>query len=137
MVSVADTDGMSRTPASSPEFGDLERRRLRVLVAGDVEAAAAMHADDYQLINAGGGVVTKQAYLDWIASGEVHYRVFEAASEVEVKSFDDVAMVRYRARIESDFFGGQDSGTFWHTDIYERRDGQWLAVWSQATRIRE
>jgi hypothetical protein len=24
---------------------------------------------------------------------------------------------------------------FWHTDIYEKRDGHWQAVWSHATRI--
>ena len=24
---------------------------------------------------------------------------------------------------------------FWHTDIYELRDGRWQVVWSQATRI--
>ena len=24
---------------------------------------------------------------------------------------------------------------YWHTDGYERRDGRWQVVWSQATRI--
>ena len=23
-------------------------------------------------------------------------------------------------------------GTIWHTDLYEKRDGQWQIVWSQA-----
>ena len=31
--------------------------------------------------------------------------------------------------------GALDSGMFWHTDVYEIRDGRWQAVWSQATQI--
>jgi len=27
------------------------------------------------------------------------------------------------------------SGRYWHTDLYERRDGQWQVVWSHATEI--
>jgi hypothetical protein len=33
--------------------------------------------------------------------------------------------------------GGNDHGLFWHTDIYERHNRRWQAVWSQATRIAE
>jgi hypothetical protein len=32
--------------------------------------------------------------------------------------------------------GRVDADEFWHTDIYERRNGEWRAVWSHATRIR-
>jgi hypothetical protein len=112
---------------------ELERRRLRALVEGDLEVAEQLHADDYQLITPGGGAVSKREYLDGIASGELNYRVFEVASEVAVKTFDGVGMVRYLARIEIDFPDGRDGGTFWHTDIYERRDRNWQVVWSQGT----
>jgi hypothetical protein len=43
--------------------------------------------------------------------------------------------VRYEVGIDIDWEGGHDSGRFWHTDIYEFKDGRWRAVWSQATRI--
>ena len=32
---------------------------------------------------------------------------------------------------------GTTAGLFWHTDIYERRNERWQAVWSWATRIPE
>jgi hypothetical protein len=32
--------------------------------------------------------------------------------------------------------GSLDTGTMWHTDYYERREGRWQVVWSHATRIR-
>jgi len=72
-----------------------------------------------------------------IGSGEFVYDVFEPASEISVRAADQVAAVWYRARIEAHWNGGNDRGFFWHTDIYERRDGRWQAVWSQATRIPE
>jgi hypothetical protein len=115
---------------------DLERARLRALVDADLATADALHADDYQLITPGGAALTKRDYLGGIADGTLGYRTFEAVSEIAVRSFADVCVVRYRARIEILVAGTLDEGLFWHTDTYERRDGSWQAVWSQATRIR-
>jgi hypothetical protein len=52
-----------------------------------------------------------------------------------VRTSSDVAIVRYLARIDIRFPSGRDHGLFWHTDVYERRDGAWMVVWSQATRV--
>jgi len=119
------------------DLRDVERRRLAALVTGDMPTAEALHADDYELISPGGDRHSKRDYLDDIASGALNYEVFEPASDIRVRSLGPMsAAVRYRARILIHGGGWTDGGTFWHTDIYERRDGRWLAVWSQATRIR-
>ena len=115
---------------------DLERARLRALVDADLATAGALHAEDYQLITPGGAALTKSEYLGGIADGTLDYRIFEAVSDVAVRTFADVSVLRYRARIEILVAGTLDEGLFWHTDTYERRDGSWQAVWSQATRIR-
>jgi hypothetical protein len=102
-----------------------------------MEAAGALHADDYQLITPSGYVLSKQEYLGRIASGRLRYRVFEPVSDIAVRGSGDVAMVRYQARIgvaEDD--GAESLITCWHTDCYEWRDERWQAVWSQATVIR-
>ncbi len=52
-----------------------------------------------------------------------------------VRTYSDVAIVRYLARIDIRFPSGEDHGLFWHTDVYERRGRAWLVVWSQATRF--
>lgn len=65
------------------------------------------------------------------------YDVFEPASDIAVRAYGEVVAVRYQARIEVHWNGGNDRGLFWHTDIYELRNGRWQAVWSQATRIAE
>ncbi len=94
-----------------------------------------MHGHDYQLITPGGAALGRDVYLGGIESGRFDYHIFEAASEVAVRVFADAAILRYQAHIEMSFSGQLDSGVFWHTDFYERRDERWQAVWSQATRI--
>ena len=127
-------------PQAAQLVGDLvretERRRLRALVEADMELARSLHSDDYQLITPGGQTTSKEAYLGGIASGEFVYHAFEPASDMAVRVYGSAAAVRYQARIEVQFSNKRDSGLFWHTDIYETKDGRWQAVWSQATRIR-
>lgn len=95
------------------------------------------HAPDYQLITPGGAALSKDEYLGQVAAGTLEYRRFEPLGDVAVLMLGpDAAAVRYEAGIEAHFPGGTDADRFWHTDIYERRDGRWQAVWSQATRIR-
>ena len=113
-----------------------ERERLRALRERDMAVAERLHADDYQLISPSGTSWSKRAYLDGIASHQFTYLVFEPIAPVAVRVTAQMAALRYRAHIEvHDARGDTDSGTFWHTDIYEQRAGHWQAVWSQATRI--
>jgi hypothetical protein len=134
-------DDIESTRTSKPprpaDVRSLERRRLQTLVEGDIAAAVSLHASDYQLIPPGGQPVSRDEYLGMIGRGEFVYEVFEPASDIAVRAYGEVVAVRYRARIEAHWNGGNDRGVFWHTDIYERRDGRWQAVWSQATRIPE
>lgn len=118
------------------ELRALEARRLEALVAGEVAAAEDLHADDYELITPGGVTYTKRRYLDGIASGDLNYQVFEAVAPPRVRVVGDTAILRYQVRIDIGFGPGlHDAGHFWHTDYWERRDGRWQAVWSQATAI--
>jgi len=122
--------------ATADLIRETEHQRLRALVAAEIELANSLHGDDYQLITPGGQTISKEDYIGAIASGELVYSAFEPASDIAVRLFGNAAAVRYQARIEARFTGQRDSGVFWHTDIYETREGRWQAVWSQATRIR-
>ncbi len=129
-------DGGDASPTGAELLRAIERERLRALVAADLEVAERLHADDFQLINPAGAVVSREQYLGWVASGEIDYRVWEPDSPIEVRLYDGVALLRYQARMEM-FRGGRHWGPsrLWHTDTYERRNGQWQCVWSHATEI--
>jgi phage baseplate assembly protein W len=117
---------------------DTERKRLRSLVAADMDTADALHAADYELITPRGYAMSKHDYLGRIGSGRLRYLVFEPVSDIAVRGGGEVALLRYQARISVNEDSGDDTAvmTCWHTDCYERRDARWQAVWSQATVIR-
>jgi hypothetical protein len=113
-----------------------ERERLRALVDADMDVAWRLHAEDFQLVTPGGATYSREEYLGDIASGEIDYLVWEPTSEIEVRVYGEGAVIRYRAHIEIVFGDSKDVLNTWHTDSYEKHDGQWQVVWSQATRIR-
>jgi hypothetical protein len=113
-----------------------ERERLRALVNKDMELADKLHADDFELINPGAQVSSKRQYLDSVASGELTYRVWEPDTDIKVRLYGRTAIIRYRSRAEVIIQGQQvPFRGAWHTDAYEKRDGQWQVVWSQATGV--
>jgi uncharacterized protein DUF4440 len=115
---------------------ETERARLRALVSVDMAIAAPLHAEDFQLITPIGAALSKDEYLGAIAAGQIKYLTWEPA-EIAVRLHNDVAIIRYRAQLEVVFAGHKvPLSDYWHTDAYERRDGQWMVVWSQATAIR-
>ena len=117
------------------DLRDTERTRLRALIAGDVETARDMHADDFQLINPAGESISKAAYLSMIASGDLRYLVWDPA-DIAVHLFGkDAAAIRYRSVINGKRDGRSFHGRYRHTDTYKRRADRWQVVWSHATEI--
>ena len=113
-----------------------ERERLRALVAADLKVANQLHADDFQLVNPGGGILSKEQYLGGIASGYLNYRIWEPDSAIAVCLYGQGAVIRYRSRLHMSLDGAEGTlENYWHTDSYELRDGRWQVVWSQATLV--
>jgi ketosteroid isomerase-like protein len=123
---------------SDPEGADLdriERDRLRALVDCDFGRAAPLHADDFQLITPAGRILSKEEYLEAVRSRDIAYAAWDAG-EIRVRRYGDVAVLRYASEIAFTVDGAPTPrGRYRHTDLYERRDGRWQVVWSQATRI--
>jgi uncharacterized protein DUF4440 len=112
-----------------------ERERLRALVAGDVARAGPLHAEDFQLINPLGGVLSKEQYLGGIASGQVDYLFWEP-DWIAARVYGNVAVIRYQSQLEVVVQGRHiPRQRYWHTDLYERHEAQWQVVWSHATGI--
>src|SRR5262245_28652209 len=108
-------------------------RTGRALVEANVEVATQLHADDFQLVSPAGVSLTKEQYLQNVASGEADYSAWEPGP-IEVPVYGDAAVIRYQSKLQM-VIRGQDMGLrpHWHTDFYERRNGRWQVVWSQAT----
>lgn len=116
-------------------FRALERERTQALVARDIATIERLHAPDYQLITPAGRVYARERYIARIAA-EPFYAAWELG-DIEVRLAPAMAMVRYPATLT---FPSGKVIRCWHTDSYELRDGsdgQWQAVWSQATQLPE
>jgi hypothetical protein len=132
---MASTHGSSDS-TTADTIRSIEQTRLRALVDADIAVAGPLHADDFQLINPVGEALSRDDYLGAVGSGDIDYLVFEAASPIEVRLYGQSAVIRYRSNIDIVVAGlGRLTHPAWHTDLYERRNGQWMAVWSQATAI--
>lgn len=137
-LTVADpaySQASSDSGAVADRIRTTERARLHALVEANLEVANQLHADDFQLINPRGGALTKEQYLGGIASGELDYLMWEADA-IEVRVYGEAAVIRYQAHLEI-VGGGQNAGRgrYWHIDVYEKRNGHWQVVRSQATGI--
>ena len=119
----------------SEQLRAVEHERLKALVDADIDTANRLHADDFQLVNPGGATLTKKEYIGQIASGELDYLVWEPGV-IDVRLYGAAAVIRYQARAQATV-GGRTTPlrSFWHTDVYEKRNDRWQAVWSQATLI--
>lgn len=124
------------TTSQADHLRKIEHARLHALLSVDIVQARQFHAPDFQLITPIGAALSKEEYLGAIASGHIRYLVWEPA-QIEVRLYQSGAVIRYRAQLEV-VFGGHKIplSDYWHTDVYEDREGEWMIVWSQATAIR-
>jgi Domain of unknown function (DUF4440) len=121
----SDTSSSDKTSAKVVRATEL--RRLHALLHHDLDTAERLHADDFELINPTGDVVSREAYID---SGDAFaYAEWKPISPIRVRVHDDSAVIRYESEIKIHGIRGH----FWHTDLYEKRNGQWQIVWSQTT----
>jgi hypothetical protein len=117
---------------------DVERRRLRSLVAAAADDLYALHAPEFVLVNPSGVVWTKEHYIGGVVDGTINYRRFEATSNIDVVIDGDLGVLRYRSAIDIQVLA-QERGALecWHVDCYRRNapDAPWQLIWSQATAI--
>ena len=111
-------------------FQALERQRTAALVHREMRVVEELHAPEYELITLVGRVIKREEYLAAIER-EPFYAGWEA-SEMSFRISSDMAIVRYKAKLK---FPSGKAILCWHTDAYEKRDGHWQAVWSQATEL--
>jgi hypothetical protein len=130
-------DAISSQASSEASDGrSAEQKRLSALITVNMEAARQLHADDFQLVTPLGAVLFKEEYLGAVAAGHLHYLAMELDGPIDVRMYDQVALIRYRSQIEIEVQGQRyPRAPYWFTDAYEKRDGQWQIVWSQGTGI--
>jgi Domain of unknown function (DUF4440) len=121
--------------SAADQIRQIERTRLRALVDADTQTARPLIAPDFQLINPGGGALSRDDYLDSIASGDIDYLAFAPTSPIVVRQSGNAAALRFQVHFDLVVGGTRFTHEGWITELYEHRSGRWQIVWEQATAV--
>ncbi|HEX6025490.1 MAG TPA: nuclear transport factor 2 family protein, partial [Solirubrobacter sp.] len=125
------TTGLAASDAGRTRSSDadrlraLERTRLEALVDADTTTAGSLTADEFQLINPGGGALGRDDYLGAVRAGAIDYLAFEPTSAIAVRLSGDAATLRYQVNFDLRVGGTRLAHQGWITELYERRRGRW------------
>ena len=132
-IAAANPKPMAGTPASAADqVRTAERTLLRAAVDGDTRTAATLLAPDLQLIDVTGGTQTRADDLANIGGG-IDFLTLKPIKPISVRVYGDNAVARVKLRFKVVAHGLTLLHAGWTTDLFERRDGRWQVVWSQAT----
>jgi ketosteroid isomerase-like protein len=103
-------------------------------VASDKAALERLLAPDYQLANSGGQMETKAQFVAEQLAPGYKLNPFTVEEPVE-RVMGDVALMGGAADLSGTDHGKAFSVRLRFLDVWQKRDGRWQVVYTQATRI--
>lgn len=124
------------TDAAAMELSAAEHARFAAMTSGDLDALAAILGDDLVYSHSNGRTDDKTSYLQPLRSGATKYESIEP-SEVKIRVFGDIGVLNGRAAFRVRNGEQRQAFNLVFTEVYQRRDGRWLLVSWQSTRLPE
>jgi ketosteroid isomerase-like protein len=116
------------------ELLKLEEKFAAAIVNNDPESIERFVTDDWIIINADGGIIEKQRFLEVIKSGTLSHEMMES-DDVRVRAYGDCAVVSALTRSKGKFMGQEFTTHERSTDVFVSRGGQWRCVLTQLTAL--
>ncbi len=104
------------------------------MIHKDLTTLDRLVGDDWTIQSESGTMGTKAGFLDDVRSGALVVRSFKL-HDVHVRVLGDMAFVQGFDDEVSSYKGKDNSGTYNWLDVWERRDGRWVSVATQLTRV--
>jgi ketosteroid isomerase-like protein len=114
------------------ELTKVEAEFANAIVKNSPEEIRQFVSDDWIIINADGGIIDGQRFLDVIKSGTLTHETMES-DDKRVRVYGDSAVVSAITRSKGKFMGQEFTTHERSTDVFVRRDGQWRCVLTQLT----
>lgn len=114
------------------------RARLKkAMLDGDVETMQEIYSEEYELVTRNGATRSRAERIETLGSGTLRYLSTGDETDVAVRIYGSVAVVRgIVSSSETEFYGERRRPGFRRfTEVWIRRNGKWLAVSRQATTI--
>ena len=131
-VALADAPApAAKSTAVSETLQQLERDWSEALKSGDADKLGQIVADDWIGIEGNGNKETKQHLIEGVKSGKDKVESVEFGP-MNVKVLGNVAVVQGSDTEKSTTNGKDTSGTWIWMDVFVKRNGNWVAVRSEA-----
>jgi ketosteroid isomerase-like protein len=100
---------------------------------GDRAVLERMLAPDYLLVHGSGRVGDKKDFIDGFTDPNSHLEPFEISDRLFLRPTPDTAIVGGDARVRGTDHGKPFKQHFRYSDIFAKRNGQWVVVYTQVT----
>ena len=114
------------------ELLKVEKGFTDAIARNDLKAIERFVTDDWIIINADGGTIDRQRFLEVIKSGALTHNSMES-DDMRVRVYGDSAVVTAVTRSKGTFMGQQFSTHERSTDVFVKLNGQWRCVLTQLT----
>src|SRR4029077_14334908 len=114
------------------ELLKVEKGFTDAIAKNDLEAIERFVTDDWIIINADGGIIEKERFLEVIKSGALTHEMMEF-DDIRVRLYGDSAVVSALARSKGKFMEQEFTTHERSTDVFVRHEGQWRCVLTQLT----
>jgi hypothetical protein len=129
------SDAAKASPDVEKAIIKMEHDLSATLTKPDADAAAKMIADTFYAVNPDGTTQGKAQFIADLKSGKIKLESNEL-DDMKVHFADaDMAIVTYRSTDKGNYDGHDLTGQYRWLDIFAKRNGTWLLVVSQGTKI--
>jgi ketosteroid isomerase-like protein len=120
--------------ATEKKIADLEAALGQAMIHKDVATLDKLVADDWTMQSSSGTMGTKAGFLGDVRSGTLVVRSFKL-HDVHVRVLGDVAFVQAFDDEDTSYNGVASKGTYNWLDVWQKRDGQWVSLATQLTKV--
>jgi len=131
-LSVA-TSAAAQTPSDNAEVRAAAQTFDDAQLHGDRAVLERMLAPDYLLVHGSGRVGDKKDFIDGFTDPNAHLDPFDIKDRLFLRPSADTAIVGGDARISGADHGKPFKQHFRYADMFAKRNGQWVVVYTQVT----
>ena len=106
------------------QVGQLEQELIEAFRRNDTRALDRIMADDFVFTDPRGASITKEIWLEDLASGAFAFESVEI-EDIRVRLAGDAALVTGLVTLEARSRAGSYNGRFGVVDVYMKREGRW------------
>ncbi|MEJ7623552.1 MAG: nuclear transport factor 2 family protein [Pyrinomonadaceae bacterium] len=120
--------------AIEKELIEVGARWALAMVTNDADAIGVFMDDDWIIVSER-GIATKRQFLSFVESGQLTHSLFEMSGDARTRIYGDTAVLTCRVTNTAHFGGQELDADEWTSDVFVKKDGNWLCVLSHITPV--